>query len=75
MNEHLEDETVDQESTRRRPSSLLLIAGVFALLVSAWALIGPGAFSGFSGPGFAWITVIGAVVVGLALLFSGRRRH
>lgn len=58
----------------RRPSALLLLSGLAALLVSAWALIGPGSFESLGDAQFRWILVIAAVVVGVILVFAPGRR-
>ncbi|WP_181763028.1 hypothetical protein [Rhodococcus spelaei] len=62
------------DKTSRRPSALLLLSGLTALLISAWAIIGPDRFSAFGGAEFRWIFVIVAVVVGVILVFAPGRR-
>ncbi|WP_431964243.1 hypothetical protein [Nocardia sp. bgisy134] len=58
----------------RGPSASLLIVGLLALAVSVWGFIGPTATA--SGAiSFGWIVVIAAIVVGVLLVISPRRRH
>ncbi|WP_433613629.1 hypothetical protein [Prescottella agglutinans] len=68
----------DEQSTAkpsRRPAVGLLLAGLAALLVSAWALIGPFSLEPLANVEFHWLFVIVAVAVGAVLVFSpGRRR-
>lgn len=68
----------DEPSTptaSRRPSLGLLLAGLAALLVTAWALIGPFSLEPLTNVGFRWLFVVGAVIIGAVLVFSpGRRR-
>ncbi|MBP1162857.1 hypothetical protein ABIC28_000390 [Rhodococcus sp. PvR044] len=65
-------ETTDKAG--RRPSALLLLSGLAALLVSVWALIGPFHFESLGDAQFRWIVVIAAVVAGLILVFAPGRR-
>ena len=58
----------------RRPAAGLLFAGLIALLVSAWSLIGPENFRSLDGAPSKWIVVAVAVVVGLVLVFAPGRR-
>ncbi|RVW04483.1 hypothetical protein [Rhodococcus spongiicola] len=70
-------ETADQSTpkTRRRPSVGLLLAGVAALLVSVWALVGPFSLEPLANVEFRWLFVALAVVIGAILVLSpGRRR-
>ncbi|WP_328388187.1 hypothetical protein [Nocardia sp. NBC_00416] len=53
----------------------LFIVGVLALVVSAWALIGPGRWDFATMIPIGWIIVAVAIVVGLALVVSPRRRR
>lgn len=65
----------DSTRTRRGPSPSLLITGLIALLISAWAIIGPIALPAGSAFPFGWILVITAIVIGgLLVLSAGRRR-
>lgn len=59
---------------RRGPSVLLLLAGIAALLVSGWALIGPFSLDFLSGVDAGWVLVGVAVVVGAVLVFLPSRR-
>ncbi|WP_031938660.1 hypothetical protein [Prescottella defluvii] len=71
------DDTDETSSPRRSrwPSFGLLLAGLAALLVSAWALIGPFSLEPLANVEFRWLFVVGAVVIGAVLVFSpGRRR-
>ncbi|WP_346764555.1 hypothetical protein [Rhodococcus sp. HNM0569] len=58
----------------RRPSAVLLVTGVLALLVSGWALAGPFSLEPLGDGAFRWIVVGVAVVVGLVLVFTPGRR-
>lgn len=68
----------DEQSTptaSRRPSIGLFLAGLAAVLISVWALIGPFSLEPLANVGFRWLFVIGAVVIGAVLVLSpGRRR-
>ncbi|GAA5067625.1 hypothetical protein [Nocardia callitridis] len=55
------------------PSFSLLIVGLLALAVAAWAFIGPHALPTTSIP-LGWVAVIAAVVIGALLVLSPRRR-
>ncbi|MFF2088808.1 hypothetical protein ACFVVM_33920 [Nocardia sp. NPDC058176] len=68
-----ENESVE---TRRRPAFSLLLTGILALALSAWALLGaPTPDEGGILP-IGWAVVITAIVIGLVLtLSSGRKRH
>ena len=70
------DDTTDSEEIRKtkRPSVLLLIAGVLAMLVSVWALIGPFSLAPAADVQFRWIFVGAAVVAGLLLVILPNRR-
>ncbi|MCP2289231.1 hypothetical protein ACFYT3_19205 [Nocardia amikacinitolerans] len=58
----------------RGPSASLLIVGLLALAVSVWGFIGPAATA--SGAiSFGWIVVIAAIVVGVLLVISPRKRR
>ncbi|WP_282784868.1 MULTISPECIES: hypothetical protein [unclassified Nocardia] len=60
------------DNKTRRPSFSLLVAGVLGLLVSIWAFIGPHSWP--EGLSFGWIVVITAIVVGVLLVISPRKR-
>lgn len=62
------------KNSRRGPSVLLLLAGLAALLVSGWALIGPFSLAPLGNVEFRWILVAVALVVGAALVFSPGKR-
>ncbi|MFC9551068.1 hypothetical protein ACFTWF_09495 [Rhodococcus sp. NPDC056960] len=70
------DDTQDtgQTRTRKRPSPLLILAGVAALLVSGWALVGPFSLDPLANVEFRWLFVLAAVLVGLVLVFAPNRR-
>ena len=57
------------EKRKHRPSAVLLLAGLVALGVSAWALTGPTAWNG-GGLQFGWVLVVAAIVVGAVLVIS-----
>ncbi|NKY50474.1 hypothetical protein [Nocardia vermiculata] len=59
---------------RRGPSLSLLLAGLLAMLVSVWAFIGPTSWPVHSVVPVGWIVVGLAVVVGIVLVISPRRR-
>ena len=63
----------DSKATRRRPSGILLLAGLIALGVSIQAFTGPTAWDG-SGLKFGWILVVAAIVVGAVLVVSPGRK-
>lgn len=70
------DDTTDHEETRqsKRPSAVLLLAGFAALLVSAWALVGPFSLAPAADVQFRWLFVGAAVVAGLLLVILPNRR-
>ncbi|MFD4181293.1 hypothetical protein [Rhodococcus sp. NPDC058514] len=70
----VENPETDVKAGTRRPSALLLLAGLAALLVSGWALIGPDRFESLGDAQFRWILVIAAVAVGVILVFAPGRR-
>lgn len=73
----LGDETDEQSTSKssRRPSIGLFLAGLAALLVSGWALVGPFSLEPLANVEFRWFFVVAAVVIGAILVFSpGRRR-
>lgn len=59
---------------RRGPSLPLLTAGIGALLISAWALLGPVPLDVFAWFDFRWAFVVIAVVVGVVLLAAPVQR-
>ncbi|MFD6060978.1 hypothetical protein [Rhodococcus wratislaviensis] len=70
------DDTQDSEQTRtrKRPSLVLLLAGLAALLVSGWALAGPFSLEPLANVEFRWLFVLVAVLVGVVLVFAPNRR-
>lgn len=65
----------EDRKTRTRPSALLFLAGLAALIVSVGALIGPSALAALGNVQFRWVFVVAAIVIGLALLIApGRKR-
>ncbi|MFF0815541.1 hypothetical protein ACFYVR_10370 [Rhodococcus sp. NPDC003318] len=58
----------------RRPSALLLLSGIAALLVSVWAFVGPDRLGALGDWQFEWLLVIAAVVVGVVLVVAPGRR-
>lgn len=67
----------DQTSvdTQRRPAFSLLITGLIALALSVWALLGaPTPENGGILP-VGWGVVITAIIIGLLLTFSPRRKR
>lgn len=73
MASEFETEEIDT-GKRKGPSAVLLLAGLVALLVSAWALAGPSAWGRLPDLHLGWLVVVAAVVVGLGLVFSPGRR-
>lgn len=69
-----DSDTEDRNSSRRRPSALLLLAGLAAMVVSIAALIGQDAVTALGNVQFRWLFVIAAVVVGVALLLGPSRK-
>ncbi|NMM87900.1 hypothetical protein B2J88_26680 [Rhodococcus sp. SRB_17] len=71
-----DDTITEPEETRKtkRPSVLLLIAGILAMLVSVWALLGPFSLAPAADVQFRWIFVGAAVVAGLLLVILPNRR-
>ncbi|MFD4366169.1 hypothetical protein [Rhodococcus sp. NPDC058521] len=55
---------------RRRPSVLLILSGIVALIISAWALAGPFGLTPLGADAVRWIFVGGAVVIGAVLVLS-----
>ncbi|RDI64406.1 hypothetical protein [Nocardia pseudobrasiliensis] len=65
----------DRSETRRGPSFSLLLAGVLGLLVSVWAFIGPSAWPAHSAVPIGWIVVGAAILVGVVMVISPRRKR
>jgi putative copper export protein len=68
------DQTGIGDGTKKRPSALLLFAGLAALAVSAYGLIGPDTWESVADVQFGWIVVLIAIVVGLVLVVAPSRR-
>ncbi|MFG1794299.1 hypothetical protein [Nocardia sp. NPDC049149] len=59
--------------SKRGPSLSLLVIGLLALGVSAWAFV-PEHWPGSSVP-VGWIAVLGAILIGILLVVSPRKRR
>ncbi|WP_405167169.1 hypothetical protein OG203_19995 [Nocardia sp. NBC_01499] len=68
------DQSNESVETRRGPSASLLIIGLLALGVSAWAFVGPESWPANSVVPIGWIVVLAAIIVGIVLVVSPRRR-
>ncbi|MFD6159476.1 hypothetical protein ACFWF7_43105 [Nocardia sp. NPDC060256] len=68
------DKSTETES-RRGPSASLLIIGLLALGVSAWAFVGPESWPASSAVPIGWIVVLAAIVIGIVLVVSPRRHR
>ncbi|OZD07724.1 hypothetical protein CH253_19625 [Rhodococcus sp. 06-156-3C] len=66
-------DTAEERNARTRPSALLFLSGLVALLVSVSALIGSSALESLGNVQFRWVFVVAAIVVGLALLLAPGR--
>ena len=69
-----DEDTPEQNRARTRPSALLFLVGLAALIVSVSALIGPSALEALGNVQFRWVFVVAAIVVGLALLIAPNRK-
>ncbi|MFQ6324505.1 MULTISPECIES: LPXTG cell wall anchor domain-containing protein [unclassified Nocardia] len=70
------DKSETNNSTDRRgPSASLLIVGLLALTVSVWAFVGPTSMPATGVIPLGWIVVIAAIVIGILLVVSPRRRR
>jgi hypothetical protein len=65
----------DKSKARRGPSFSLLLAGLLALLVSIWAFIGPDSWPSHAIVPAGWIVVAAAIVIGIALVVSPRKKN
>ncbi|BDT85190.1 hypothetical protein GV791_27225 [Nocardia cyriacigeorgica] len=65
----------NQTRTQRGPSFSLLIVGLLAVALSVWALIGPASWPATGVISIGWIVVVTAIVVGLLLVVSPRKRR
>ncbi|MGA9873489.1 MAG: hypothetical protein WBQ44_20405 [Rhodococcus sp. (in: high G+C Gram-positive bacteria)] len=63
-------DTPEQNRARTRPSALLFLVGLAAMIVAVSALIGPSAIEALGNVQFRWVFVVVAIVVGLALLLA-----
>ncbi|MBY4128602.1 hypothetical protein HQO83_09385 [Rhodococcus fascians] len=70
-----DSDTETQNSNRREPSALLLLAGLVTMVVSVAAIIGQDAIAALGDVQFRWVFVIAAVAVGLALLLGPSRKN
>ncbi|PXX66488.1 hypothetical protein DFR70_103237 [Nocardia tenerifensis] len=69
------DKSKDSTDCRRGPSVSMLIVGLLVLGVSAWAFVGPESWPSTSVVPLGWIVVLVAIVVGIVLVVSPRRRR
>ncbi|MFC9433177.1 hypothetical protein [Nocardia sp. NPDC057030] len=69
------DKSSETTGRRRGPSASLLIIGLLALGVSAWAFVGPEAWPATSAVPIGWIVVLAAIIVGIVLVVSPRRHR
>lgn len=68
------ENTESGEKTTRRPSALLMLSGIAALLVSVWAFVGPDRLGALGDWQFEWLLVVAAIVVGVVLVIAPGRR-
>ncbi|CAM4458795.1 hypothetical protein NONI108955_30505 [Nocardia ninae] len=68
------DKSNESTESRRGPSASLLIVGLLALGVSAWAFVGPSSWPTTSVVPVGWIVVLAAIIVGIVLVVSPRKR-
>ncbi|MBF6343820.1 hypothetical protein IU409_09915 [Nocardia cyriacigeorgica] len=61
--------------TRHGPSFSLLTVGLLAVALSVWALVGPASWPATGVISIGWIVVVTAIVVGLLLVLSPRKRR
>lgn len=69
-----DSDTEAQSRARTRPSALLFLCGLAAMVVAVAAMIGQEAITAVTNVEFRWIFVIVAIVVGVALLFGPSRK-
>ncbi|WP_330232926.1 hypothetical protein OHA40_10865 [Nocardia sp. NBC_00508] len=60
--------------SRRGPAASLLIVGLLALAVSVWAFVGPSSLATASMLSIGWSVVLAAIVIGIVLVISPRKR-
>jgi uncharacterized membrane protein HdeD (DUF308 family) len=70
-----EQKWTDDHRPSRGPSFSLLFAGLLALVVSVWAFLGPSAWPAHSIVPVGWIVVAVAIVAGVVMVISPRRRR
>ncbi len=68
-----DEDTPQQNRARTRPSALLFLVGLAAMIVSVSALIGPPAIEALGNVEYRWVFVVAAIVVGLTLLLAPGR--
>ncbi|AYJ49138.1 hypothetical protein [Rhodococcus sp. P1Y] len=69
-----DEDTPTENQARTRPSALLFLVGLAALIVSVSALVGPSAIEALGQVQFRWVFVVAAIVIGLALLIAPNRK-
>ncbi|MGQ4617992.1 hypothetical protein [Nocardia sp. R7R-8] len=69
-----ENEKRQTTDSRRGPATSLLIAGLLSLAISVWAFVGPASWPAASMIPIGWIVVLAAIVIGIVLVISPRRR-
>ncbi|MDJ0392694.1 hypothetical protein QMK17_05055 [Rhodococcus sp. G-MC3] len=69
-----DEDTTEENRARTRPSAVLFLVGLAALIISVSALIGPSAIEALGDVQFRWVFVVVAIVVGLALLVVPGRK-
>ncbi len=69
-----DEDTPTQNKARTRPSAVLFLVGLAALIVSVSALTGPQAIEALGDVQFRWVFVVAAIVIGLALLLAPNRK-
>lgn len=70
-----QDETAGDHRRPGRFSLGLFVTGLLAVLVSVWALTGPAQWEFAAMIPVGWIIVAAAIVAGLALVISPRKRR
>ncbi len=70
-----DSDTEAQNSNRRGPSALLLLAGLAAMVVAVAAIIGQNAITALGDVQFRWVFVVVAVAVGAGLLLGPSRKN
>ncbi|MEU7634280.1 hypothetical protein AB0C34_30640 [Nocardia sp. NPDC049220] len=68
------DNTESTDERRHGTSPALLIVGLLALAVSAWAFVGPVSWSSAGMIPIGWIAVLAAIVIGIILVISPRKQ-